>query len=244
VRVDKSPDVDEQLAELAVLNAASVQEPTTIIGQQPAKRRPGRPKKSDVFPAVGPPAPKRGIGRPKKSDATVIAKPSAEGVTKRTPGRPRKNRVAAAVSADASAAPAKRGRGRPRKSDITIATAPPTNATKRSASLIEEPAAALTLNKSRKSTHDAEEAGETAPFTPQVWFPTYVTRLAKVVYHCLAEATPAGLTEEEVAERTGLPLMDVFASVRQLKDKGGISLVDDDTHDGKWTIVDEWEDED
>lgn len=177
--------------------------------------------------------------------------------TGRPRGRPRKNPAATApdvpdVTEDVTTAPAKRGRGRPKKSDSTPAAA--TTGSKRTASALgdEEPAA----NKSRKTTSDeelqerisadelreVEQAGQAAPFTPQVWFPTYVSRIARVIYHCIADGPAGGLTEDEMVTRTGLPYADVNAGISQLHEKGGIEPAVGD--DSRWTVFDEWEDED
>ncbi|KAK6003576.1 hypothetical protein QM012_009347 [Aureobasidium pullulans] len=201
--------------------------------------------------AAATPKATRARGRPRKYD--VVVPPS----TGRPRGRPRKKSVVTAsalpqVTENGTTATAKRGRGRPKKSDSTPAAA--TAGLKRTASALgnEEPAA----NKSRKTTGDeelqerinadelreAEQAGQTAPFTPQVWFPTYVSRIARVIYHCIADGPAGGLTEDEVMMRTGLPYTDVNAGVSQLHEKGGIEPADGD--DSRWKVSDEWEDED
>lgn len=150
-------------------------------------------------------------------------------------------------------APAKRGRGRPKKSDSTPAAAT-TSGSKRTAFALGDEE--LGANKSRKTTsdeelqerisadelRDVEQAGQTAPFTPQVWFPTYVSRIARVIYHCIADGPAGGLTEDEMVTRTGLPYSDVNAGVSQLHEKGGIEPAVGD--DSRWTVFDEWEDED
>jgi hypothetical protein len=226
--------------------AAPTARATVSAVNQGAKRGPGRPKKQD---ATTPASTGRPIGRPRKS-------PAAPTSTGRPRGRPRKNPVVTAPTAtlteDGATAPAKRGRGRPKKSGSTPAAI--TNTAKRNASALgdEEPAA----NKSRKTTTDedlqehisadefgdVEEAGQTAPFTPQVWFPTYVSRIARVIYHCLADGPAEGLTQHEMMVRTGLPDNDVATGITQLSVKGGIMLTDRD--DAKWKVHDEWEDED
>ena len=89
---------------------------------------------------------------------------------------------------------------------------------------------------------EVEEAGQTAPFTPQVWFPTYVSRIARVIYHCIAEGPAGGLTQDEMMVRTGLSENDVGTGVSQLSTKGGIMPAVED--DARWTVFDEWEDED
>jgi hypothetical protein len=224
--------------------AAPTARVTAPISTPGAKRGPGRPKKQDN---VAPASTARPAGRPRKSPVapTFIGRPR---------GRPRKNPVSIAptaeVTEDDATAPVKRGRGRPKKSDSTPAAA--TTASKRNASALgaEEPAA----NKSRKTTTDddmqqttgadefgeVEEAGQTAPFTPQVWFPTYVPRIARVIYHCIAEGPAGGLTQDEMMKRTGLPNTDVSTGISQLSAKGGIMPVAED----KWAVFDEWEDED
>jgi hypothetical protein len=235
---------------------------TTVAAVTPgAKRGPGRPKKQDT---VAPTSTGRPLGRPRKSPAAPTSTgrplgrprttPTAPTSTGRPRGRPRKNAVATAptteIKEDDATAPVKRGRGRPKKSDSTPAAA--TIASKRNASALgnEEP----TANKSRRTTTDddmqatigadefggVEEAGQTAPFTPQVWFPTYVSRIARVIYHCIAEGPAGGLTQDEMMVRTGLPNTDVSTGVSQLGAKGGIMPVAED----KWAVFDEWEDED
>ncbi|CAD0114476.1 unnamed protein product, partial [Aureobasidium uvarum] len=243
---------------------------TQTLGSPVAKRGRGRPKsilpsatssvvkpkatktapatKAKVSATVTPKA-TRGRGRPRKSDVVALTS------TGRPRGRPRKNTVTTApaveATTDGAIAPAKRGRGRPRKSDSTPAAA--TTGSKRDASALEddEPAS----KKSRKAISDeemqdrisadelgeVEEAGQTAPFTPQVWFPTYVSRIARVVYHCIADGSAGGLTEDELMSRTGLPYTDINAGIMQLSEKGGIIPAIGD--DSKWTVLDEWEDE-
>ena len=196
------------------------------------------------------PGAKRGPGRPKKQDT---AAPTSTG---RPRGRPRKNPVPTApvpeITENGTTAPIKRGRGRPKKSNSTPAVATATSKRNASALEDEQPAA----NKSRKITTDddmqehisadefgeVEEAGQTAPFTPQVWFPTYVSRIARVIYHCIAEGPAGGLTQDEMMIRTGLSENDVATGVSQLSTKGGIMPAVED--DARWTVFDEWEDED
>lgn len=222
---------------------------TTSSAVKPKAKRAAPAAKAKV--AVVTPKATRARGRPRKSD--VVVPPS----TGRPRGRSRKEPVATAptvpqVTEDGTTAPAKRGRGRPKKSDLTPAAA--TAGSKRTASALgdEEPAA----NKSRKTTSDeelqerisadepreVEQAGQTAPFTPQVWFPTYVSRIARVIYHCIADGPAGGLTEDEMVTRTGLPYADVNAGVSQLHEKGGIEPAVGD--DSRWQVFDEWEDED
>lgn len=222
---------------------------TTVAAVTPgAKRGVGRPKKQDtaVPASIGRPR-----GRPRKS-------PAAPASTGRPVGRPRKNPAATApapkMTGDGATAPTKRGRGRPKKADFTPAAA---TASKRDASALEddedeEPAA----NKSRKITTDddfqefidaddfgdVEEAGQTAPYTPQVWFPTYVSRIARVVYQCIADGADGGLTEDELMVRTGLTYSDISAGISQLSEKGGIEPAIEDS--ARWVVFDEWEDED
>lgn len=225
--------------------------PSTVSSNVKPKAKKAAPAaKTKVSAAVTPKA-TRARGRPRVSDAVV---PPSTG---RPRGRPRKDPVAAALAIppvveDGATAPAKRGRGRPKKSDSTPAAA--TAGSKRTASTLgdEEP----TANKSRKTTSDedlqerisanalreVEQAGQTAPFTPQVWFPTYVSRIARVIYHCIADGPAGGLTEDEMVTRTGLPYADVNAGVSQLHEKGGIEPADGD--DPRWKVFDEWEDED
>ncbi|KAI4718015.1 hypothetical protein E4T48_05806 [Aureobasidium sp. EXF-10727] len=215
---------------------------------KPKAKRTAPAAKTKVSAAVTPKATGR-RGRPRKSDVVVPT------LTGRPRGRPRKDAALTAaadkVTQDGATAPAKRGRGRPKKSDTTPAAA--TTGSKRNASVLEadEPA----TNKSRKTISDeemqgrigadelseVEEAGQTAPFTPQVWFPTYVSRIARVVYHCIADGPAGGLTEDEMMARTGLPYGDINAGIMQLSEKGGIipAIVDD----SRWTVLDEWEDE-
>lgn len=201
-------------------------------------------------PAAGTPKATRARGRPRKSD--VVVPPS----TGRPRGRPRKDPANAPdvpqVAEHDTTAPTKRGRGRPKKSDSTPAAA--TAGSKRTASALGDED--ITGNKSRKTTSDEdlqertsadelredEQAGQTAPFTPQVWFPTYVSRIARVIYHCIADGPTEGLTEDEMAIRTGLPYSDVGAGVTQLYEKGGIEHAAGD--DLRWKVFDEWEDED
>ncbi|KAI4729617.1 hypothetical protein E4T49_02622 [Aureobasidium sp. EXF-10728] len=188
-------------------------------------------------------------GRTRKSDVVV---PTSTG---RPRGRPRKDAVSTAAAGEATkdgvTAPAKRGRGRPKKSDTTPAAT--TTGSKRNASVLEDDEP--TTNKSRKTISDeemqdrigadelgeVEEAGQTAPFTPQVWFPTYVSRIARVVYHCIADGPAGGLSEAEIMARTGLPYSDINAGIMQLSEKGGIVPAIGD--DSRWTVLDEWEDE-
>jgi len=219
---------------------------TTLAAVTPgAKRGAGRPKKQDT---AEPASIGRPRGRPRKS-------PAAPTSTGRSVGRPRKNPAATApalkVTGDGAV---KRGRGRPKKSDSTPAAA---DASKRDASALEddedeEPAA----KKSRKITTDdefqelidaddlgdVEEAGQTAPYTPQVWFPTYVSRIARVVYQCIADGADGGLTEDEIMERTGLTYSEISAGISQLSEKGGIEPALEDS--ARWVVFDEWEDED
>ncbi|KAG9518904.1 hypothetical protein KCV07_g5216, partial [Aureobasidium melanogenum] len=223
---------------------------TASSAVKPRATRAAPAAKAKISTAVTPKV-TRARGRPRKSE--VVVPPS----TGRPRGRPRKNPAATApdvpdVTEDVTTAPAKRGRGRPKKSDSTPAAA--TTGSKRTASALgdEEPAA----NKSRKTTSDeelqerisadelreVEQAGQAAPFTPQVWFPTYVSRIARVIYHCIADGPAGGLTEDEMVTRTGLPYADVNAGISQLHEKGGIEPAVGD--DSRWTVFDEWEDED
>ena len=222
---------------------------TTVAAVTPgAKRGVGRPKKQDT---AAPASIGRPRGRPRKS-------PTAPASTGRPVGRPRKNPVATApateVAEDGATAPVKRGRGRPKKSDSTPVAA---TASKRNASALEDDEdEEHTANKSRKITTDddlqelfdaddfgdAEEAGQTAPYTPQVWFPTYVSRIARVVYQCIADGAGGGLTEDEVMERTGLTYSEISAGISQLSEKGGIEPAIEDS--ARWVVFDEWEDED
>ncbi|KAG9607176.1 hypothetical protein KCV01_g5267, partial [Aureobasidium melanogenum] len=224
--------------------------PTTASSAvKPRATRAAPAAKSKVSAAVTPKA-TRARGRPRKSD--VVVPPS----TGRPRGRPRKNAAPTVpavpdVTEDGITAPAKRGRGRPKKSDSTSAA---TTGSKRTASAFGDEEAVA--NKSRKTTSDeelqehigadelreVEQAGQTAPFTPQVWFPTYVSRIARVIYHCIADGPAGGLTEDEMVTRTGLPYADVNAGVSQLHEKGGIEPAVGD--DSRWTVFDEWEDED
>ena len=243
---------------------------TQTQGSPLVKRGRGRPKNVLLLaspPAVKPkakraaltvratastvtPGAKRGPGRPKKQDDVA---PTSTG---RPRGRPRKDPVAtvptAAVAEAGATAPTKCGRGRPKKSDSTPAAAKTTS--KRNASGLgdEEPAA----KRSRKTVTDddmqerisaddlgeVEEAGQAAPFTPQVWFPTYVSRIARVIYHCIADGPPGGLTEDEMMVRTAMPYSEVSAGISQLNEKGGIMRAAED--DARWTVFDEWDDED
>jgi hypothetical protein len=211
-----------------------------------AKRGPGRPKKQDD---IVPTSTGRPVGRPRKSPAAPMS-------TGRPRGGPRKDAVAtaptAAVTEDDATATAKRGRGRPKKSDSTPAAAKTTS--KRNASGLgdEGPAA----KRSRKTVIDddmqehisaddlgeVEEAGQAAPFTPQVWFPTYVSRTARIIYHCIADGPAGGLTEDQMMMRTGMPYSEISAGISQLNEKGGIMRAAED--DARWTVFDEWEDED
>ncbi|THX21070.1 hypothetical protein D6C90_09059 [Aureobasidium pullulans] len=195
---------------------------------------------------------KRGRGRPRKSE---VQQPAVASVA-RPRGRPRKNPAPVEIAGPdvlnaATIAPMKRGRGRPRKS---IATPVATTGSKRSASALgdEKPE----TNKSRKTITDEEtqdrvsadelgdEAGLAAPFTPQVWFPTYVSRIARVVYHCIHGGPEGGLTEEEIARRTTLRLEDVIAGIREMSEKSGIVGTPDTAGELKWALLDEWDDED
>ncbi|KAG9698083.1 hypothetical protein KCU95_g2888, partial [Aureobasidium melanogenum] len=242
---------------------------TQTLGSPLVKRTRGRPKsilpstassavnskakraapaaKAKVSAAVTPKA-TRARGRPRKSDAVV---PPSTG---RPRGRPRKEPAAIApVNDNDTTAPAKRGRGRPKKSDSTPAAATTTGSKRTASALGDEE---LGANKTRKTTsdeelqerisadelRDVEQAGQTALFTPQVWFPTYVSRIARVIYHCIADGPAGGLTEDEMVTRTGLPYADVNAGVSQLHEKGGIEPAVGD--DSRWTVFDEWEDED
>jgi hypothetical protein len=241
--------------------AAPTVRTTAPISTPGAKLGPGRPKKQDT---VAPTSTGRPLGRPRKSPAVPTSTGRPLGRPRKTPvapmstgrprGRPRKNPVATAptaeVTEDGATAPVKRGRGRPKKSDPTPAAA--TTASKRNAFALGDEE--LAANKSRKTTTDddmqatigadefgeVEEAGQTAPFTPQVWFPTYVSRIARVIYHCIAEGPAGGLTQDEMMVRTGLPNTDVSTGVSQLSAKGGIMPVAED----KWAVFDEWEEED
>lgn len=211
-----------------------------------AKRGRGRPSKQDTAAPMSIGRPK---GRPRKS-------PAAPTSTGRSVGRPRKNPVATAsaaqVTEDGATATVKRGKGRPKKSESTPVAAAATSKRDASAFEDEQPAA----NKSRKITTDddiqehisaddlgeIEEAGQTAPFTPQVWFPTYVSRIARVIYHCIADGPNGGLTEDELMVRTGLAYSEISAGISQLSEKGGIEPAVGDC--ARWIIFDEWEDED
>ncbi|KAI5242384.1 hypothetical protein E4T43_04800 [Aureobasidium subglaciale] len=204
----------------------------------------------------------RGRGRPRKADAAPTAPvvaPDAVSTIKRGRGRPRKN-AAVAIPEDTEqyqqdvSVPAKHGRGRPKKVDSTPVAAKP----KRGVSALEEEETGA--NKSRKITSDEElqdrisadelgdEAGQAAPLsfqTPQVWFPTYVSRIARNIYHSVADhGADRGLTEDEIMIRTGLSMEDVITGVRQLNEKGGIINVATEADEMKWTVLDEWEDED
>lgn len=205
-----------------------------------AKRGRGRPSKQDT---TAPTSIGRPRGRPRKS-------PAAPTSTGRAVGRPRKN-PAAQVTEDGTSTTIKRGRGRPKKSDSTPAAA---ITSKRDASALEDEQPAA--NKSRKFTTDddiqehisaddlgeAGEAGQTAPFTPQVWFPTYVSRIARVIYHCIADGPDVGLTEDELMVRTGLAYSETNAAISQLSEKGGIEPAVRDP--ARWIKCDEWEEED
>ncbi|KAI5198282.1 hypothetical protein E4T39_06824 [Aureobasidium subglaciale] len=204
----------------------------------------------------------RGRGRPRKADATPTAPNIAHDAVstfKRGRGRPRKD-AAVAVSADLEepreevAVPAKRGRGRPKKVNSTPAAA----ILKRGVSAVEDDGD-TEANKSRKITSDeesqdqisADELGDEAqeaPFsfqTPQVWFPTYVSRIARIIYHSIADhGADQGMTEDEIMIRTGLSMDDVITGVRQLDEKGGIINLASDNDEMKWSVLDEWEDED
>ena len=195
---------------------------------------------------------KRGRGRPRKSE---VQEPAVASVA-RPRGRPRKNPAPVEIAGPdvlvgATIAPRKRGRGRPRRS---IATPAATIGSKRSASALgdEKPE----TNKSRKTITDGEmqdrisadelgdEAGLAAPLTPQVWFPTYVSRIARVVYHCIHGGPEGGFTEEEIARRTTLRLEDVIAGIREMSEKSGIVGTQDTAGELKWALLDEWDDED
>lgn len=210
-----------------------------------AKRGPGRPSKQDT---AAPSSVGRPRGRPRKS-------PVVPASTGRPVGRPRKNVVAnapaAKVTEDGITAPVKHGKGRPKKSDSTPAAAA---TSKRDASVFEDEQPAA--NKSRKITtdydiqerisaddlDDVREAGQTAPHTPQVWFPSYVPRIARVIYHCIADVPDGGLTVDELMVRTGLAYSEINAGISQLSEKGGIEPAVGDP--ARWIVFDEWEDED
>ncbi|KAH0282842.1 hypothetical protein M436DRAFT_66715 [Aureobasidium namibiae CBS 147.97] len=242
--------------------------PSAISSAVKPKAKRAAPAASTMVADVTPGA-KRGVGRPKKQDAAAPASisrprgrqrksPTAPVSTGRPVGRPRKNPVATAlateVTEDGTTALIKRGRGRPKKSDSTpvAATAPKRDASALEDDEDEEPA----VRKSRKITTDddfqeligaydlgdIEEAGQAAPYTPQVWFPTYVSRIARVVYQCIADGADGGLTEDEIMEDTGLAYSDISAGISQLSEKGGIEPAIEDS--ARWVVIDEWEDED
>ncbi|THW88780.1 hypothetical protein D6D15_05745 [Aureobasidium pullulans] len=196
----EAKSVKDALAHLLSHTCAYLGRPPNMLGtgstQQPTspavKKTRGRPK--SILPSTAATPVKPAVKSNAKKGAVAVKTKVATPIVpaKRGRGRPRKSENPAPVEVagpdvlnGALTAPVKRGRGRPRKS---IATPTATIGSKRSASALgdEKPE----TNKSRKTITDEEmqdrisadelgdEAGLAAPFTPQVWFPTYVSRIA------------------------------------------------------------------
>lgn len=201
---------------------------------------------------------KRGRGRPRKFDVNLAASSSMEeaqgstnAVIKRGRGRPKKSDAGVPVDSEVlqgdTPQVVKRGRGRPRKSDAT-----PASGSKRPAAALEDDEHGDdTPKKSQRMTSElssasadelGEENGGNAPFTPRIYLPTYLSKHARIVYHCIHSGPDGSNTTVDVVTRTGLPSEVVNDALVELAQKGGIKL-DDEVTSNEWKILDEWEDE-